>query len=187
MSRLIYSISSSLDGFVADEAGNFDWTSPSEEVHAAINESVKNVGTFLLGRRMYEILAVWDTIPSDGPSEAVNHFANIWKAASKIVYSNSLMKVSTTNTTIERVFDANKVHNLIAGSDKDFGIGGPHLAADAIRAGIVDEFHQFIVPKLIGGGNHWLPTKVKTELELVELQKYENGTVYLHYKQAPIR
>ena len=187
MSKLIYSITSSLDGFVADEAGNFDWASPGEEVHAAINDTVRKVGTFLLGRRMYETLAVWDTIQIDGPSEAMNHFANIWNAASKIVYSNSLMKVSTTNTTIERVFDANDVHKLIAGSDKDFGIGGPHLAAVAIRAGIVDEFHQFIVPKLIGGGNHWLPKEVETELELVELQKYENGIVYLQYKQAPIR
>lgn len=187
MSKLIYSVTSSLDGFVADEAGNFDWTSPSEEVHAAINVIVKNVGTFLLGRRMYETLAVWDTISSDGPSEAMNQFANIWNAASKIVYSNSLMEVSTTNTTIERVFNARAVHKLIAGSDKDFGIGGPHLAADAIRVGIVDEFHQFIVPKIIGGGNHWLPKKVETELELVELQKYENGFVYLQYKQARIQ
>ena len=187
MSNLIYSINSSLDGFVADEAGNFDWTSPSEEVHLAINVMVKNVGTFLLGRRMYETLAVWDTIPPDGPSEAVNQFANIWNAANKIVYSNSLMEVSTTNTTIERVFNARAVCKLIAGSDKDFGMGGPHLSADAIRAGIVDEFHQFIVPKIVGGGNHWLPKKVETELELVDLQKYENGIVHLQYKQVRIQ
>ena len=187
MSKLIYSITSSLDGFVADEEGNFDWTSPSEEVHAAVNVIVKNVGTFLLGRRMYETLAVWDSIPADGPSAAMNQFSSIWKAASKIVYSNSLLEVTTTNTTIERVFNAHAVQKLIAESEKDFSIGGPHLAGHAIRAGIVNEFHQFIVPKIVGGGNQWLPKKVEADLGLIELQKFENGFVYLQYKRDRVQ
>lgn len=186
MAKLIYSISTSLDGFIEDKAGNFDWAGPSEEVHAAINEKVKNVGTFLLGRRMYETLAVWDIIPFDGPSEAVNQYSMIWRAADKIVFSNSRIEVSTSNTIVEREFNARQIQKLIAESEKDFGIGGAHLAGDAVRAGMVDEFHQYIVPKTVGGGTHWLPKNVEAELELIELQKFENGTVFLHYKHAQV-
>ena len=187
MGKLIYSITTSLDGYVADEKDNFEWAKPSEEVHAFVDDILKNVGTFLLGRRMYETLAVWDTI-RDTDSNAMNQFAEIWRAAKKTVYSTSLTEVSTANTTIEHVFNAETVHRLITESDKDFGIGGPHLAAEAIRAGIVDEFHQFIVPKIIGGGNYWLPKKVEAELKLVELQKFENGFVHLQYKgNYPLR
>jgi dihydrofolate reductase len=185
MGKLIYSITTSLDGYAADEKDNFEWAKPSEEVHAFVDDILKNVGTFLLGRRMYETLAVWDTI-RDTDSNAMNQFAEIWRAAKKTVYSTSLTEVSTANTTIEHVFNAETVHRLITESDKDFGIGGPHLAAEAIRAGIVDEFHQFIVPKIIGGGNYWLPKKVEAELKLVELQKFENGCVHLQYKQVRI-
>ena len=183
MGKLIYSVTTSLDGYVADKDGNFEWTSPSEEVHAFVDDILKNVGTFLLGRRMYETLAVWDTI-RDTDSNAMNQFAEIWKAANKIVYSTSLTEVSTANTTIEHVFNAETVHRLITESDKDFGIGGPHLAAEAIRAGIVDEFHQFIVPKIIGGGNYWLPKDVKNKLELMDLRKFENGFVHLQYSKV---
>ena len=187
MGKLIYSVTTSLDGYVADEKDNFEWAKPSEEVHAFVNNIVRNVGTFLLGRKMYETLAVWDTI-RDTDSNAMNQFAEIWRAAKKTVYSTSLTEVSTANTTIEHVFNAETVHRLITESDKDFGIGGPHLAAEAIRAGIVDEFHQFIVPKIIGGGNYWLPKKVEAELKLVELQKFENGFVHLQYKgNYPLR
>src|SRR5437764_1462950 len=185
MGKLIYSVTTSLDGYVADKDGNFEWTSPSEEVHAFVDDILKNVGTFLLGRKMYETLAVWDTI-RDTDSNAMNQFAEIWRAAKKIVYSSSLLEAETSDTTIERVFNPGVIQKLISGSDKDFGIGGPHLAAEAIRAGIVDEFHQFIVPKIIGGGNYWLPKKVEVELKLVELQKFENGFVYLQYKQVRI-
>lgn len=186
MSKLIYLITSSLDGFVADDEGDFSYTNPSEEVLAFVNGILKNVGTFLLGRRMYETLAIWDTIPSDGPSEGMNQFANIWNTANKIVYSSSLIEVSTANTIIEHVFNAETVHKLAAESDKDFSIGGPHLAVEAMRAGIVDEFHQFVVPKIVGGGNHWLPRKFKAQLELVEVQKFENGLVHLQYRQVRI-
>jgi dihydrofolate reductase len=130
---------------------------------------------------MYETLAVWDTLPADGPSDGINQFANIWKAASKIIYSTSLTEVSAASTTIERVFNAEAINTLIASSDKDFNIGGPHLAAEGIRTGIIDEYHQFIVPQLIGSGNFWLPKDVKSKLKLVDLRKFKNGNVHLQY------
>jgi dihydrofolate reductase len=182
MGKLIYSVTTSLDGYVADEKGNFEWTTPSEEVLAFVDDILKNVGTFLLGRRMYETLAVWDSIPSDGPSEGMNRFAKIWEAANKIVFSTSLTEVSIANTTIEHVFNTEMLHKLITESEKDFNIGGPHLAAEAIMAGIIDEFHQIIVPRIIGGGDSWLPKKVEADLELVDLRKFESGRVHLQYK-----
>ena len=190
MGKLIYSITTSLDGFVADKNGNFEWAMPSEEVHAFVNDMVRNVGTSLLGRNMYEIMKVWDTIPTegksgpmDGPSEAMNDYAKIWRAAKKIVYSTSLSNVTIANATIERSFDPSTIQKLVAESDKDFDIGGPHLAAEAIKAGIVDEYHQIIVPQLIGSGNYWLPKDVKSKLKLVDLRKFENGFVHLRYSK----
>jgi dihydrofolate reductase len=191
MGKLIYAIMTSLDGFVADQDGNFEWSMPSEEVHAFVNGIVRNVGTSLLGRNMYEIMKVWDTIPTegtggpmDGPSEAMNDYAGIWQAAKKIVYSTSLSDVTIANATIERVFHPETVKKLIAESDKDFDIGGPHLAAEAIKAGIVDEYHQIIAPVIIGNGNYWLPRDVKIDLKLVAVRKFENGFVHLQYSNA---
>ena len=191
MGKLIYLITTSLDGYVADKNGDFEWAMPSEEVHAFVNDTVRNVGTSLLGRNMYEIVKVWDTIPTegtggpmDGPSEAMNDYAKIWRAAKKIVYSTSLSDVTIANATIERSFDPNTIQKLVAESDKDFDIGGPHLAAEAIKAGIVDEYHQIIVPQLIGSGNYWLPKDVKSQLKLVDLRKFENGFVHLQYSKV---
>ena len=190
MGKLIYLITTSLDGFVADDKGNFDWAAPSEEVHAFVNDMVRNTGTFLFGRGMYETMKVWDVIPTegtneymDGPSEEMNDFARIWRAAKKIVYSSALSEVTTANTTIERVFHPETVRKLMAESDKDFGIGGPYLAAGAIKAGIVDEYHQIIVPQMIGSGNTWLPRNVQCKLELVDVRKFENGFVHLQYRK----
>ena len=192
MGKLIYLITTSLDGYVADKNGDFEWAMPSEEVHAFVNDIVRNVGTSLLGRKMYEIMKVWDTIPTegtneavmDGPSEAMNDYAKIWRAAKKIVYSTSLSDVTIANATIEQSFDPNTIQKLVAESDKDFDIGGPHLAAEAIKAGIVDEYHQVVVPQLIGNGNYWLPKDVKSELKLVDLRKFENGFVHLQYRKV---
>jgi dihydrofolate reductase len=183
MGKLMYSMTTSLDGYVAEADGNFDWTQPSEEVHVYIDSILGNVGTFLLGRNMYETLAVWDTI-HDTDSEGMNQFANIWNAANKVVYSSQLTAVKTKNTTLERLFDPEAIHKMVAESDKDFGIGGPHLAAEAIKAGIVDEYHQFIVPLLIGSGNYWLPKNVKSKLELVDLRKFDNSTVHIQYSKV---
>jgi dihydrofolate reductase len=184
MGKLIYNMTTSVDGYVADKNGSFEWTKPSEEVLAFIDDILLDVRTFLLGRHMYETLAVWDTIPTDGPSKGMNQFAKIWRAANKIVYSTSLSDVSTANTTIERVFNPSAIQKMVMESDKDFNIGGPHLAAEAIRAGIVDEYHQFIVPKIIGGGNYWLPKNVEAELQLGDLQKFNNGTIHLQYNKV---
>jgi dihydrofolate reductase len=190
MGKLIYLISTSLDGYVADENGNFDWAMPTEEVHAFINDAVSNVGTVLMGRDLYETMKVWDDIPTegtsgpmDGPSQAMNDYAKIWHAANKIVYSTTMSEVTTANTTLERSFDPAAVQRLVAESDKDFDIGGPHLVAEAIRAGIVDEYHQIIVPIMLGSGNSWLPRDVKAKFELVDERKFENGFVHLHYRK----
>jgi dihydrofolate reductase len=190
MGKLIYLITTSLDGFVADKNGNFDWAAPSEEVHAFVNDLVRNVGTSLLGRSMYEIMQVWDTVPTegtsgpmDGPSQAMNDFAKIWQGSKKIVYSTSLSEIIIANATLERFFDPGAIQKLVAESDKDFDIGGPHLAAEAIKAGIVDEYDQFIVPQLIGSGNYWLPKGVQNQLKLVDVQKFDNGFVLLQYRK----
>jgi dihydrofolate reductase len=190
MGKLIYLIMTSLDGYVADENGNFDWAMPSEEVHFFINDIVRNVGTSLLGRKMVEIMQVWDAIPTegtggpmDGPSAAMNDYAKIWRSARKVIYSTSLSDVPIANATIERSFDPLAIQKLVAGSDKDVDIGGPHLAAEAIRAGIVDEYHQIIAPHLIGSGNYWLPKGVTSQLMLMGLRKFENGFVHLHYSK----
>jgi dihydrofolate reductase len=140
---------------------------------------------------MYEIMKIWDEIPTegtggpmDGPSEAMNDYAKIWRASKKIVYSTSLSDVTIADATIERSFDPNTIQKLVAESDKDVDIGGPHLAAEAIKAGIVDEYHQIIVPILIGSGNHWLPNDVNGKLELVDVRKFENGFVHIQYRKS---
>jgi dihydrofolate reductase len=191
MGKLIYLITTSLDGYVSDKDGNFEWAMPSEEVHAFVNDIVRNVGTSLLGRKMYEIMKVWDTIPTegtneamDGPSEAMNDYAKIWRGAKKIVYSTSLSDVAIANATIERSFDPTIIRKFVAESDKDFDIGGPHLAAEAIKAGFVDEYHQLIVPIMIGSGNYWLPKDVNSKLKLVDVRKFENGFVHLQYRKV---
>ncbi|HXR49526.1 MAG TPA: dihydrofolate reductase family protein [Verrucomicrobiae bacterium] len=190
MGKLIYLMTTSLDGFVADESGNFDWAMPSEEVHMFVNDTIRNVGTILMGRNLYETMKVWDDIPTegtggpmDGPSEAMNDYAKIWRAAKKIVYSTTMTDVTIANTTIERSFDPNAIQKLVAESGYDFDIGGPHLAAAAIKAGIVDEYHQIIAPVMIGSGNYWLPKAVKSKLELVDVRKFENGFAHLQYRK----
>lgn len=190
MGKLIYLITTSLDGYVADHQGNFDWAVPSEEVHSFVNDIVRNVGTSLLGRNMYEMMKVWDSIPTegvggpmDGPSEAMNDYARIWRTVKKIVFSSTLSEVSIASTTIERSFDPALIQKIITESDKDFDIGGPHLAGEAIKAGLVDDFHQIIVPQLVGNGNYWLPIGVNCKLQLVDLRRFENGFVHLQYRK----
>lgn len=180
-----------MDGYVADKDGNFDWAMPSEEVHSFVNDIVRSTGTFLFGRKMYEVMKVWDDIPTegtsgpmDGPSAAMNDFAKIWRGAKKIVYSTTLSNVKTANTTLERAFDAEAIKKMVTQSDKDFGIAGPHLAAQAIKAGIVGEYHQIIAPIIVGGGNYWLPKNVKTNLKLANARKFKNGFVHLQYNKA---
>lgn len=191
MGKLIYLISTSLDGYVADKNGDFSWSRPSEEVHSFVNDTLRNVGTILMGRKLYETMKVWDDIPTegtggpmDGPSPAMNDYSRIWKAANKIVYSTSLSDVAIANAKIERSFDPSAIQKQVAASDKDFDIGGPHLAAEAIKANIIDEYHQIVVPIIIGNGNPWLPKDVNIQLKLADERKFENGFVHLQYNKA---
>jgi dihydrofolate reductase len=192
MGKLIYLITTSLDGYAADKNGKFDWAMPTEEVHSFVNDSLRNVGTILMGRKLYEVMKVWDDIPTegvsgpymDGPSQAMNDYSKLWRAANKIVYSTSLTDVAIANATLERSFDPRTIQKLVAESDKDYDIGGPHLAAQAIKANIIDEYHQIIVPLILGDGNHWLPGGNNNKLKLVDMRKFENGFVHLQYSKA---
>jgi dihydrofolate reductase len=183
VAKLIYSAITSLDGYVADEEGNFDWSAPDEEVHGFVNELERPVGTYLYGRRMYEVMAYWETAGAavDLPP-FVEDFAKIWKAADKIVYSKTLETVSSERTRIERDFDPEAVRELKASAEHDITVGGPELAGQAIRAGLVDEFQLFVTPIVVGGGKHSLPDDAHLKLELLDERRFGNGVVYLHYR-----
>lgn len=176
---MMYTSLASLDGYIADARGNFDWAEPDDEVHAVVNDIDRSVGTHLLGRRMYEVLAVWDTIQDEQP--VIADFAEIWRSADKIVYSSTLESVSTARTRLERTFDPQAVAALKESGDRDLSIGGPTLAAQAIAAGLVDEWHLFLSPVVVGGGTSAFPRGAFVELTLEEERRLENGTVYLRY------
>ncbi len=183
MANLIYSAIASLDGYVADEKGNFDWAAPDEEVHAFVNDLERTVGTYLYGRRMYEVMVFWespDLLADKAP--VVRDFAEIWQAAGKIVYSRTLESVSSARTQIEHDFEPEKVRRLKAGADRDITVGGPDLAAQAIRAGLVDEFHLFVAPIVVGGGKRSLPDGALLKLELTDERRFGSGVVYLRYR-----
>jgi dihydrofolate reductase len=177
---LIYTSLASLDGYIADANGNFDWAEPDDEVHAFVNDIERSVGTYLLGRRMYEVLEVWDTIQDERP--AIADFADIWRSIDKIVYSSSLESVSTARTQLERTFDPDAVAAMKASADRDLSIGGPTLAARAIAAGLVDEWGLFLSPVVVGGGTSAFPAGSSVELTLEEERRFSNGTVYLRYR-----
>jgi dihydrofolate reductase len=185
MSKLVYTSLASLDGYVSDESGNFDWAEPDEEVHTFVNDLARPIGTYLLGRRMYEVLVAWesDEILVDQPP-LMHDYAAIWRAADKIVYSKSLEAVSSARTRIERTFDADAVRRMKATSDRDLSVGGPDLAAQALRAGLVDEIQLFLSPIVIGGGNAALPDDVRIGLELLDERRFGNGVAYLRYRTA---
>jgi dihydrofolate reductase len=182
MGKLIYSAMTSLDGYVADEDGNFDWAEPDEEVHAFVNDLERPVGTYLLGRRLYEVMLYWETIVLAEQPPFIQDFAEIWKAADKIVYSNTLETASSARTRIEREFDPEAVRQLKASARRDLTVGGPELAAHAFKAGLVDELHLFLAPIVVGGGKQSLPDKVRLKLELLGERRFGNGVIHLHYR-----
>ncbi len=183
MAKLIYSAITSLDGYVADADDNFDWAMPDDAVHQFVNDLERSAGTYLYGRRMYEVMKVWETMASEADlSDVARDFAAIWQAADKIVYSTSLDAVSTPRTRLERRFDPESVRALKASGEQDISVGGPHLAGQAIRAGLVDECHLFLNPVVVGGGNRALPDDVFLELELLDEHRFGNGVVHLHYR-----
>jgi dihydrofolate reductase len=183
MARLIYTAITSLDGYVADENGNFDWAAPDEEVHSFVNDLERPAGTYLYGRRMYEVMAFWETAHTlADQTPAIKDYANIWQAADKIVYSRTLEKVTSARTRIERDFDPGAVRQMKVRAKRDITVGGPKLAGQAIAAGLVDEYHFFVTPILVGGGNPALPDDARVALELVDERRFEGGVVHLHYR-----
>jgi dihydrofolate reductase len=183
VANLIYSTITSLDGFVEDRSGRFDWAHPDEELHAFVNDLERRVGTYLYGRRMYETMAFWESPSSlaDQP-RYIQEFADVWQAADKVVYSRTLATVTTSRTRIEREFDAEAVRRLKATEPRDLTVGGPELAAHAIEAGLVDEYHLFLVPLVVGGGKRFLPDGVLVSLELLDEHRFRGGVVYLRYR-----
>jgi dihydrofolate reductase len=183
MAKLIYSAITSLDGYVADEDGSFGWAAPGEEVHAFVNELERPIGTYLYGRRMYEVMRYWedpDELAEQPPVE--RDYAEIWQAADKVVYSSTLDSASTTRTRIEREFDPAAVRRMKETAAADLSVGGPRLAAEALHAGLVDELHQFLHPVVVGGGTGWLPDGIRLELELLAERRFSGGVVHLHYR-----
>jgi len=181
MAKLIYLAISSLDGFVADEHGNFDWAEPDEEVHTFVNDVLRPVGTDLYRRRMYEVLVAWETMPLDGQPPSMQDFAEIWRAAEKVVYSSTLDTVSSARTHVEREFDPETIRQMKAAAEPDITVSGPNLAAQAIKAGLVDEYHLILAPVVVGGGTQSLPTDIRLRLELLDEHRFGNGMVHLHY------
>jgi dihydrofolate reductase len=182
MAKLIYLAISSLDGFVADEHGNFDWAEPDEEVHTFVNDVLRPVGTHLYGRRMYEVMVAWETMPLDGQPPFMQDFAEIWRTAEKVVYSSTLETVSSARTRVEREFDPETIRQMKAAADPDITVSGPDLAAQAIKAGLVDEYHLILAPVVVGGGTQSLPTDIRLSLELLDEHRFGNGMVHLHYR-----
>jgi dihydrofolate reductase len=179
VAKLIYSAITSLDGYIAGEDGKFDWAEPDEEVHRFVNDLERPVGTYLYGRRMYEVMVAWETVADQPP--VIQDYAEIWQAAEKIVYSRTLEAVSSARTRIERDFDAEAVRQMKAQAGRDISVGGPDLAAQAIKAGLVDEYHLFLTPIVVGGGKQSLPDDVRLKLELLDERRFGTGVVHLHY------
>jgi dihydrofolate reductase len=183
MAKLVYSAITSLDGYIADEHDNFDWAAPDEEVHAFVSGLERQVGTYLYGRRMYEVMRYWETAPSGADAlPVVKDYAEIWRGADKIVYSKTLATASSARTRIERDFDPEAIQQMKSRARRDISVGGPDLAAQAIRAGLVDELHLFLVPIVVGGGKPSLPRDVRVKLELLDQRRFGSGVVHLHYR-----
>lgn len=185
MAKLIYTALMSLDGYIADEEGNFDWAEPDEEVHTFINDLERQIGTYLFGRRLYEVMLAWeDPQAFVGQPPYIQDFAAVWQTADKIVYSRTLETVSSARTRIERSVDPEVIRQMKASAERDIAVGGPDLAAQAFAAGLVDECHLFIAPILVGGGKRALPHHVRLTLELLNERRFGNGVVHLHYRTA---
>jgi dihydrofolate reductase len=182
MAKLIYAAITSLDGYVEDEVGGFSWSAPDEEVHAFVNDLERPIGTYLYGRRMYETMVFWETAPhrTDEP-RVFRDYADIWRAAEKVVYSRTLQTPSSARTRIEREFDRDAVRRLKQSSEADITVGGADLAGQAIGAGLVDECHLFLCPIVVGGGKRALPDNIRAQLELLDECRFRNGVVHLHY------
>jgi dihydrofolate reductase len=184
VAKLIYTAIQSLDGYIEDDEGKFGWAEPDAEVHALANDLERPVGTFLYGRRLYEVMVAWETVELADEPPVIRDYAEIWRAADKIVYSKTLQTVSSEKTRIEREFDPAAVRTLKETAKNDLAVGGADLAATAFAEGLVDELHLIVVPVVVGGGKRSLPDGVRLDLELVDERRFGNGTVYLAYRAA---
>jgi dihydrofolate reductase len=183
MAKLICTAITSLDGYIADEHGEFDWAAPDSDVHAFINDLERPIGTYLYGRRLYEMMVFWETAAARPNQPPVGmDYAKLWQAADKIVYSTTLQAASSARTRIERTFDPNAVRAMKDAAERDLSIGGPALAAHAFRAGLVDEVRLFVSPLIVGGGNPFLPDRLRLNLQLLDERRFDNGVVYLQYR-----
>lgn len=185
MAELIYTGIASLDGYVADRHGNFDWSAPDEEVHAFVNDLERDAGTYLLGRRMYEVLSVWETLGGGDDPPVIQDYGRIWRAADKMVFSTTLDAPLTARTTVRRSFEPDAIRDLKESRGGSIGIGGSTLAASALRAGLVDECRIFLNPLAVGGGLRFLPDGLNLRLELQDERRFSNGVVYLSYRTVP--
>lgn len=185
MAKLIYSAVVSLDGFIADENGNFDWAEPDEEVHTFVNEFERSVGTYLYGRRMYEVMVAWETMQLADQPSYLQDYVQIWQATDKLVYSRTLEAVSSSRTRIEREFEPEAVRQMKEAAERDLTVSGPNLAAHAFEAGLVDECRLFIAPAVVGGGKQALPRGVRLKLELLDEHRFGGGMAYLRYRAQP--
>ena len=183
MAKLIYVTNVSLDGFIEDERGSFDWTEPDDEQFAFITDLVRPLGTWLYGRRLYESMAVWETEPAlAAQSELRADFAHVWQAADKVVYSTTLDSPTTAKTRVERSFDPDAIRTMKDTADRDLSVGGANLAAQAFRAGLVDESHLFVGPAIVGRGKPSLPSDLRVGLQLLDERRFDNGVVYVRHR-----
>jgi dihydrofolate reductase len=182
VAKLIYAAITSLDGYVADQHGNFDWAAPDAEVHSFVNELERPIGTHLFGRRMYDVMLYWEAAPAPSEPPHIQEYRRIWQAADKIVYSKTLEAPSSGRTRIERQFDPKAIVAMKATLSSDISVGGPNLGAHAIKAGLVDEYHLFLTPVVVGGGTRALPEDVLLPLELQGEHRFTSGVVHLHYR-----
>ena len=185
MANLIYTAIASLDGYIADENGNFDWAEPDEEVHRFVNDLERPVGTYLIGRRLYEVMSYWETAHTvPGQPDVMLDYAQVWQAADKVVYSRTLETPATARTRVERNFDPGAVRELKAAASAELSVGGAELAAQALGAGLVDECRLFLSPVVVGGGTRAFPDGLSLRLELVDERRFGNGVVYLRYRTS---
>jgi dihydrofolate reductase len=184
VARLIYSAIASVDGYVADRDGKFDWAAPGEQVHRFVNDLERPIGTYLYGRRMYEVMASWGHADTHDERSATSDFARIWQAAEKVVYSRTLASVTTARTRLEHSFEPEAIQKMKATAHRDISVGGSDLAAQALAAGLVDECHLLLTPIIVGGGTRALPDDLRLKLELLGERRFDDGVVHLHYRAA---
>jgi dihydrofolate reductase len=181
MGKLIYSTTTSLDGYIEDASGSIEWYTPDDEAHAFVNDRLRPIGTYLLGRRLHETMAVWDTMPTADAPPPAQDFAGIWRGADKVVYSTTLSEVTSPRTRLERTFDADAVRAMKSSAGHDLAVGGAELAAEAFRAGLVDELQRYLTPIVLGAGKPWLPNGVQLRLDLLDEHRFASGVLYARY------